>query len=385
MFDSKLSTTGTTLSLAMLAAGMTVALPVIAAPEVNVRGRVHMDAAFHSEDQVPLGDGFLNRRARMGLSGKINSDWSFQIEYDFAENGTSANDVKLMYGVAGGRLSIGQFKVPMSLNELTSSNSITFIERASDSNLIADARRLGIGFDRFTGNFGFETMLYSRGIGDTALTTPGGDNPIGLAGRLVFNPIRSDDHMVHLGLSTAYEDRRDYQTLRFRDRPESRPAGVRLIDSGNIVNADTTLKTGAELAYQAGPFSAEAEYLRVDVGRDAGDEPVFDGYHIQASYVLTGESRGYRDGVFRGVTPQGQGGAWEVAARYSSANLNDSGFTGGKQKNITLGVNYYANANVRFMANYILVDVEGSSAVANGVEVGDDSPSILALRAQVNW
>lgn len=383
MLKAKGFNKGTAVALTLLAGGIATAMPAFASPEMNLRGRIHMDAGFYDEDKVPMGNGVTNRRARMGISGKIMDDWSYQIEYDFAENGSSANDVKLMYSVGGGRASIGQFKVPMGLNELTSSNSISFIERASSSNIIADSRRIGIGYDRFDGNFGFQSMIYSRAIGNSSGS--GNDDPIGIGGRLVFNPINNDGQRVHLGISAAFEDRGDVASASFSDRPEARPDGARLINTGTIGDVKSTFKTGVELAFQSGPFSAEAEYLRADVKRDIGNEPTFNGYHVQASYVLTGESRGYRNGVFRSVSPQGARGAWEVAARYSVADLNDGGFMGGEQENFTLGLNYYANNNIRFMINYIAVDVKDSGAVASGVLVGDDSPNILLLRAQVNW
>jgi phosphate-selective porin OprO and OprP len=137
---------------------------------------------------------------------------------------------------------------------------------------------------------------------------------------------------------------------------------------------------------ELGPFSVEAEYLSVDVNRAAGLEPGFSGYYVQASYVLIGEKRGYRGGVFRGVTPAQAGrGAWEVAARYSYVDLIDSGFLGGEQENFTLGLNYYASANVRFMLNYIHIDVSDSTAVANGVAVGNDNPHVVLARAQFHF
>lgn len=173
----------------------------------------------------------------------------------------------------------------------------------------------------------------------------------------------------------------------FSDRPEARPAGVRLVDTGSM-DASSTTKLGAELAYQAGPFSAEAEYLMADVDLDNGNgDPTFDGYHIQASYVLTGESRSYGGGGFGGITPAGPGGAWEIAARFSHLDLNDEGFRGGEQDSITLGVNYYHSANLRFMANAIFVDVDDSDAVAGltGGASRSDSPSIFLARAQYNF
>jgi len=363
-----------------------LALPIFAAsavasaqPEITLIGRVHMDAAWHDEDDVALSDGVLNRRSRLGARIKIDDTWSGVIDYDFAESGSLAQDVFLSRKLGPGTFRIGQFKVPMGLNELTGSNAITFIERSTPSNLVVDARRIGVGYDYFQGPLGIQGMAYSRRIG----TDQTGDEPLGIGGRLVYAPTLDGGQLLHLAGAVAYEDVREFTTLRLRDRPESRPDGSRLIDTGNIADVSSTFKFGLEAAFQSGPFSAEAEYFSVDVSRDSGTEPTFTGYHVQASYIVTGEKRGYRDGVFRGVTPGEKGrGAWEIAARFSSADLVDSGFRGGKQDNVTLGVNYYSSANVRFMLNYILVDVSDSSAVVNGVVVGDDKPNILLARAQ---
>lgn len=351
-------------------------------PEVKLRGRFHMDAGWHDEDVTKFGDGFNNRRTRMGIQGKLTPEWSFLIEYDFAENGSVANDVMMSRKLFGGSLNIGQFKVPMGLDELTSSNSSLFIERASNSNTIVDSRRIGVGYDYHAGQFGVQSMIYGRSIGGKQ----DGDMPMGVGARIYVNPIADGNMLIHLGGSVAYENRQDYNSLRFRDRPEARAdANIRLIDTGAIDNVDDTLKAGAELALIFGPFSVEAEYLMVDVSREAGDEPTFDGYHVQASYVVTGETRGYRNGVFRGVSPKNNPwGAVEVAARYSSIDLNDDGFDGsGKQENITLGVNYYVSSNIRFMANYIMVDVTDRDP--SKIAGGEDSPNIFLLRAQYNF
>ncbi len=351
-------------------------------PNISIRGRMHLDAGWYDEDNVEFGDGFNARRVRMGMSGRLDPNWSFNIEYDFAEEGTSANDVLLSRKIGDGILKIGQNKVPMGLNELTSSNNITFIERASNSNIIADSRRIGLGYDYHGNLYGLQSMIFGRAMGDDRGS--GRDMPMGIAARVYGNPVSTNDTRVHVGLSAAYEDRRDFDTLRFRDRPEARAdSAIRLIDTGNIANIDTTFKAGVELAFQRGPFSMEAEYLMVDI--DNGDQdPTFDGYHVQAGYVLTGESRSYRNGVFRGITPRNKAtGAWEAAIRWSSVDLSDSGIEGGKQENLTLGLNYYATSNVRFMANCIFVDVTDSLDLESGI--GDDSPNIYLLRAQYSF
>jgi phosphate-selective porin OprO and OprP len=379
------------LALATALALTATAAPVLAAStalgdlEIDLRGRFHLDAAYHDEDDVLLDDGFFNRRTRLGVSGTLH-DWSVIIEYDFAENTPStAADVMLSRKLGVGSLNIGQFKVPMGLNELTSANFISFMERSSASTVVVDARRLGVGYDYFGSNHTVQTMVFGRAIGDRET----GDMPLGIAGRVTWSP-EFDLGRLHMGISGAFESREGYSTLRYRDRPELRVDGNRLIDTGIIEGVDSTAKLGLELAFQSGPFSVEAEFFSLDMDLDDGDDPTFTGYHVQTSYVLTGEARGYRNGVFRGITPDRSSGAWELAARYGAVDLIDAGIEGGEQETITLGVNYYATSNIRFMANYIVVDVTDSTALVRGsnvppVVVGDDSPNIFALRVQFHF
>jgi len=51
-------------------------------------------------------------------------------------------------------------------------------------------------------------------------------------------------------------------------------------------------------------------------------------------------------------------GAWQVAARYSHLDLDDHNIRGGNEDNITLGVNWHWNPNVRVMLNYVMASVD---------------------------
>ncbi|WP_240901512.1 OprO/OprP family phosphate-selective porin [Thioalkalivibrio sp. XN279] len=352
-----------------------------AAPEFELRGRLHLDYGIHDNDELDLDDGFNVRRTRIGMQGVLTDDWSAVIEYDFAENETSAQDVVLRRNWRGGTLNIGHFKVPQGMEELSSTNTMPFIERPSPSNALVDGYRLGLGYDYFSGALGFQGMVYGRAIGDNEP----GDDPIGIGARFMYAP-QLDAGLLHLGLSVAYEDVRDYASARFSDRPEARADGNRLIDTGSISDVESTTKYGFEAAFQSGPVMVQGEYLGVGVGRSAGAEPDFSGWYVHGSWMLTGETRGYRGGRFRGITPgDPERGAWELALRYSSVDLNDSGFQGGEQDNVSVGVNYYANPNVRFMLNYIMVDVQDSAAAVDGQVVGDESPNILIARAAFHF
>ena len=360
-----------------IGAGLAMVAVDATALEINPRGRVHVDFAAHDEDNSNLGDGFRARRARIGLSGKVDDDWSFQIEYDFAENGSSANDVYLRYtGLENGNITIGHFKVPFGLEELTSSNNITLIERSLPTTTFAQSRRMGVGYSTSGDKWTAAVMGFGQSQGSGVRSTTG-DEGLGIGGRVTFTPVNSDNNLMHLGIAASTESPadKDVSTVRFRTRPESRPTNVRLIDTGNISDASSIDQVGLEAAWKSGPFSVQSEWISASVSRSGQPSVDFDGWYVSGSWVLTGESRGYRGGVFRGISPQNPGGAWELTARYSSVDLDDGPVAGGDEQNLILGVNWYANNRVRFMLNYINVSSE-----RQGVS---DDPNILLARAQV--
>jgi phosphate-selective porin OprO/OprP len=94
----------------------------------------------------------------------------------------------------------------------------------------------------------------------------------------------------------------------------------------------------------------------------------FDGWYAEASWVLTGESRGYSaaNAAFTNPKPRvnfspsdGGWGAFELAGRYSTLDLNDNqgavggalpagGVRGGEQRIATVGLNWYPNQALKF-------------------------------------
>jgi phosphate-selective porin OprO/OprP len=164
-------------------------------------------------------------------------------------------------------------------------------------------------------------------------------------------------------------------------------ADVDLVDTGTIADVDDTVTLGLEAAAVWGPFSLQGEYVRAQVERGTGADLSFDGWYLFGSWMLTGESRRYsaQRGIFRGVKPASHRGAWELALRFSSLDLQDREVLGGEEDNLTLGLNWYLNPNVRFMANYTRADANPSTS-AVGFQPGvRDQPDLFQVRAQVNF
>lgn len=138
---------------------------------------------------------------------------------------------------------------------------------------------------------------------------------------------------------------------------------MREVNTGSI-NADSNLRTVVEGAYTYGPFSLQSEYYYVDIDRDSAtlSDPDFSGYYVEGSWFLTDDMRNYSGskGAYGKIKPgsivgKGGIGAWQLAMRFSSVDLNDEDIFGGDAQNFSPGLNGYATNNIRMSANYIKV------------------------------
>ena len=340
-------------------------------------------------------------------------DWDHKVEADFAgtTTGGSFNDVTitdayLRYtGFKPFSFTAGNFKVPFSLEAVSSAKYITFMERGlpfAFLNLRALGGMVAANGDNWTTSVG--------AFGDTVTSENDDDEGKSVAARVTYAPFFQSDRVLHFGASGAWRgppknapddatmpcspDNSCAETVRFRSKPESNPindsiTGGRLVDTGNIAgDVQYFSLVGAELAGVYGPLSFQGEYIRTDVDRSVGDSLVFDGYYGYVSWFLTGESRNYKadKGIFDILVPQkpfslttGGLGAWELGARFSEIDLNDDGVSGGRERDITAGLNWYPNPYIRFMANYIhVLDIHSGPH-------DEEDLDIFQVRAQVAY
>ena len=184
------------------------------------------------------------------------------------------------------------------------------------------------------------------------------------ADRVAFRPMWEDDgaRMVHIAADVQLRDIDG--TLRYRARPEAHFAD-RYVNTGRFA-ADGVDILNFEIATVQGPFWAAAEYVTADTDAPAVGDPTFDSYYVQAGYFLTGEHKAFKtsSGAWNRLKPKSNwgdgGGAWEIAGRFSTIDLNDGAIQGGEQDDFTLALNWYLNPTTRLMLNYVHADVDGS-------------------------
>ena len=356
--------------------------------KLKLGGRTAVDAAWFDDDtelQQAFGnqqDGIGFRRAYLYMSGLINGWIEYKSEYEFAGSEVGFEDVYVGFTKIPylGKVRFGHIDEGFGLELRTSNRHTTFMEPALTHAIIPGtetgvlAKNL-IMDDRVFFNFGI--------FRDTNRGRHSGDGGYNVTGRLVGLPIKSDDNteLVHLGISGSH--RNPDGPVRFSSKPESDLSNFRYVDTGNIGVDDEDL-LGLEFAWIHGPLSFQSEYVLDSVDTQQGGDANISAWYAFVSYFLTGESRFYDLGSATFDRPkvkknfrEGGPGAWEVAARYSSINLEDNIAHGGKQDDVTLGLNWYFNPNTKLMFNYIRALVDHDNY--------DGNLDLFQMRAQIDF
>ena len=93
-------------------------------------GRINLIAAMYSGNENPMSNGIEVRRGRLGFK-PVWGDWSAQFDIDFTGIEAEVKDMWIGYGgFKNMMITLGNHKGQFSVEEVTSSRYITFIERA---------------------------------------------------------------------------------------------------------------------------------------------------------------------------------------------------------------------------------------------------------------
>jgi phosphate-selective porin OprO/OprP len=263
-------------------------------------------------------------------------------------------------------LSVGKQKEPISMERLISMVNLPMQERSAVSDAMMPSRNVGIVLS----GTGLERRAtWAGGVFNPWLDTGGsiGETATQLIGRGTLLPAISlnESSLIHLGAGFRYSNNKD--GVQYATEPEFNQSPL-FVDTG-FLDVESTMLYDLEAACRWGPFLLNGEYVINQVDDPAAGDPAFTGYHLTASYVLTGEMRPYnkRSGLFRPVPvakPVGSGGrgALEVAGRVSGIDLNEGAVNGGEMNIYSLGFNWWLSTSASLGVNYrhvVLDDADG--------------------------
>jgi len=291
-------------------------------------GRIQWDYNYAELNGVADEDDFSIRRARLYLSGNVN-DWSYKVQFNVGNgNGGTHEDLYIRYNGWGKQavVTIGNQNEPFGLERLESSKDISYLERSAVTEAYVPGRQEGILFSGHRGD-----ITYALGVFE--------DDGTAVTGRVTYAPIKSADQVLHFGV--AHSNR----------------------------NAALDV-TGLEVAYAKGSYHIQSEFVSSEENNISRE-----GLYVQAGWIITGETRPYKNGIFKRVKPGNSSGAWELVVRYEDGDgaYSDEEIGSTDGTSYGMGVNYYLNSFIRIGATY-------TDAKDN---ITDDAGSEFRVRLQI--
>lgn len=365
-------------------------------------GRLQYDVGFvESPPGVSdrgLGFGNEVRRARLGAEGSIPGGFGYKIEVDFANEDVEITDAFLSYKASKALgLTLGQHNNFQSMEELTSSRFLSFLERAAFTDAFNFERRIGLSASYAAGDLIAQGGIFTDNIKDLADAQDavglGDENDsFSIDGRIVYAP-KLGRTQLHLGASAHWRDNGGTAAAgpatRYRQRPLVHTSNSRFLATPNL-RVGTETNYGIEAALLRGPLhaAAEAHWLKADT-LTPGPSPTFFGGFAEIGYFLTGESRGYKGGRWdrtRVRRPVGGGGAGalQINLRYDHLDLTSGTILGGRQRGYEASLVWIAQDHVRFLLNYGHLRYEDSAIAASGGD-RDYGINVFGARAQVDF
>ena len=316
-----------------------------------------------------LGSDAEFRLDNLEVDGQLKAPfpWSFQIEAEY--NGADQLNSQSGWTLSGlnvtipiGRLfsvTLGNQSEGITLERLANSYDLVFMERSTMSTALTTPRSTGV---RFKGTLAEERMNWSVGWYNGWLTNGLSFSESGniINARVAGLPVESSDgrRLLHLGAWGAWAEGQQGQT-QSRSRPEVYESPF-FVDTGEFPVSQVTA-FGAEFAAVQGPLTLTAEYTHSFGDAPQVGDPHFQGYYVQASWAITGETRPYDHhcGCFGELQPfrslsfrRGGAGAFEVGARYSNIDLTSGAVEGGKFGRWSGAFSWFPTDEFRFEFNY---------------------------------
>jgi hypothetical protein len=271
--------------------------------DLGISGLVQL--RYNSDDAV---DTLSFRRAQISQSGSNHN-----IMVDLADGEAKLQDLALSLEALGHRVSVGQFKTPVSWEgSRMSAGALEYAERSNTSDALGNDRDRGV---KAEGSFAPLNLTYVVGVFQGNGKAADNNEDKDLAGMLVFQPFNGLAFFV-----SKYD--------------------------GEVKERD-----GAGAAMAFGPMSLRAEYVNGDGDVDS------EGWYVSAAFELDA----LQMEMFENM---------QLAARFEDwdANMADDM----SQQILSIGAQYFLNdsKSQKLSLDYVLIDGKGSEADDHGVTFG---------------
>ena len=386
---------------------------------MKVAGRIQLDYRNFDSPQgtsanSKAADGFDLRRAYLGVAGTFNKNYGYKFTGSFGSS-TKLDEGYLEFKhIKKAKLRMGQFKMPMSLEERTSSRFLNFTERSYVNNgSLTAGKEVGMmihGTPSKGINYAF---AIANGYGQNVDMAD--DRNDGLEWMIhvdtdLAKRNKWKDQIVHLGASYSHQN--DMLLTSTATKQQTLGKGQEFFKtklSGTATDVSRS-RYGLELALAKGNKKFQSEYANASWDTSLGGSQDVSAYYADVGILLTGESysKSYKSksagGKFDRIKPNRNfnqttmnGGAWELVAGYSKFDASDiTSSTAGMQLNSStantneadtyrLGLKFIPDPNTRIMLSYVNTDFDGENKeiAVSGATMDDERA--INLRMQYDF
>lgn len=381
-------------------------------------GFVNIDTTnFMSDPGYGIANSAGFREIRIGIKGEGYDflDYKVELSYGAQRNGSfktedsgKLNIADVVLGIKKvpciDYLRVGHFKTENGMAFVTAVNNTITMEQSEPSNPFAEGRKLGAGATMlsddkrirlFVGLFGGQSINSDRMIYDD---NQGSVFNMRLSGTPIYT--KNSRCLLHVGGHWMYVN--NPVNAKIGTSPVGYNGSPQFVSSGNI-DVDGYHRLGLEALWQYGAFALHSEAYVALYGDSTVDNIKEDrqatGMFVQARYCFTGENREYDSlaGIVGGMKPYrnftltdcgASGlGAWEGFLHWGYVNLDDfarpaaGNSYAGSMHDITLGLNWFWNPNVRWTMQY----THAMPTFKTTAATWDETSDILAASFRFNF
>jgi phosphate-selective porin OprO and OprP len=334
--------------------------------ETRITGYGQLDFRGYETGTNPTNT-FLIRRARLSIEGRLHRYFDYKVEGDFADtNNMPLRDLFVrVRRIDEAQLTFGQFRVPISQEEIRSDAFQDFVERSMVNNLVP-SRSPGVQLSGVIDKGVFEYQIGA--FNGKGLLTANNNGTPETALRVRFNPWKHSDSFLAKGFIFGGAVTRgrsligtNVASTSVRGRTESQSVVFYAPDN---INGEYVRANG-EMTWLLGPAAIRAEYDQTNQHRDhlgpgGSNLPgvVGKGYTAQFTYLLTGEDKPEAGAVSpkRALFEGGSGvtglGAWELKFRYANLQIANGTTKASRAETFYFGPNWYMNRFVRYLLDF---------------------------------
>lgn len=358
----------------------------------RITGRLHLDAGAYNNQPSGVFNSVNITDLRIGARATISENWSGVFYVGFANNKVSVKDAYMQYKRKNSYFRAGNILGPFGISQLTSSNDLVFNTGANIAETLFGGRKMGLLYTYSVPNHNLSAgMFYGTSISSLSDANGGGNYNL----RYVFRNQRDKQHLIHIGASGSY---RTPGTLQSADPDDSKTTvkrislaskGVTYLKAPTFIGAvidDASHQSmlGLEAMWIQRRCYMQAEYIHSWIGSPtlSADYQVKGGY-VQFSYLIKGENYGYSTVGAVPTMPTDKNSIM-LSVRGNITQLNDNvtqlngdQLRGGCQKDIGIGLGYYANKYISGRLNYSYIWLDQYS------QLGKQKFGMLQARVQL--